>query len=67
MRLLLSFVGAVIMLRASILIVGALCVLIGPHVPGADMVAIVAVEIAASHTITLRRFTRNLAAQARPR
>ncbi len=48
---------------ASIPIVGAMCVLIGPHVPGAVMVAIVAATIAVSHTITLRRFTRNLAAQ----
>ncbi len=44
-----------------------MCVLIGPHVPGAVMVALVAATIAASHTITLRRFTRNLPAQTRPK
>ena len=49
---------------ASIVIVAGLCALIGPHVPGAAMVALVAGEIGISHTITLRRFTRNVAAQS---
>ena len=49
---------------ASIVIVAGLCALIGPYVPGALMVALVGVEIAISHAITLRRFTRNLATQS---
>ncbi len=51
---------------ASILIVAALCVLVGPYIPGALLVALVAGEIAVSHAITLHRFTRNLAADAAP-
>lgn len=43
----------------TIVVVGALCVAMGPRVSGAVLLAVVVIVIAASHTLSLRRFTRN--------
>lgn len=47
---------------ASIVIVAGLCAAAGPHLPGGLTIALVGVVIGVSHTITIRRFSRNLAA-----
>ena len=45
----------------AIVIVTVLCATAGPHMSGAVLIALVAVIIALSHSVTLRRFTRLIA------
>ena len=49
---------------ASIVIVAGMCAVAGPHLPGGVTIALVGVVIGISHTITIRRFARNIAAPA---
>ncbi len=48
---------------ASVLIVTGMCALAGPHIPGGVTIALVGIVIGVSHTITIRRFARNVAAE----